>query len=41
MTLFEVMVEDWAFGIPEDDFVTENITFQALFMSMADEAESA
>ena len=41
MTLFEVMVEDWAFGIPEDDFVTENISFQALYMNMADEAESA
>lgn len=38
ITLYEVMVEDWALGIPEDDFVTENITFQALYMNMADES---
>jgi hypothetical protein len=39
VTLYEVMVEDWIYGIPEDDFVSENIAFQALYMSTADEAE--
>ena len=38
MTLYEVMIEDWVLGIPEDDFVTENMHFQALYMGMADEA---
>ena len=41
ITLYDVMVEEWAFGIPEDDFVTEDITFQALYMSASDEAEAA
>lgn len=41
ITLYDVMVEDWTFAIPEDDFVTENVRFQALYMSMADEAATA
>ena len=39
VTLYEVMVEEWIYTIPEDDFITENITFQALYTSMSDEAE--
>jgi hypothetical protein len=37
MTLYEVMIVDWVLAIPEDDFVTENMQFQALYMGMADE----
>lgn len=33
----KLKIEDRALGIPERDFVTEEVTFQAASMSMADE----
>jgi hypothetical protein len=37
MTLHDVKLETWAYTIPEDDFVAEAVTFQALYATVADE----
>jgi hypothetical protein len=30
VTVFNVRFDDWALVVPEDDFIMENVTFQAL-----------
>jgi hypothetical protein len=37
LTLHDVKLEHWNLSMPEDDFVMEAATFQALFVSMRDE----
>lgn len=37
--LHDVKFEDWAFSMPEDDFVLENVTFKALRINVRDEEE--
>jgi hypothetical protein len=37
LTLHDVKLEAWSYTIPEDDFVAEAITFQALYATVADE----
>jgi hypothetical protein len=37
LTLHDVKLESWAYTVPEDDFVAEAITFQALYATIADE----
>jgi hypothetical protein len=37
LTLHDVKLEAWAYGLPEDDFVTESVAFQALYATVADE----
>jgi hypothetical protein len=37
MTLHDVKLETWVYTIPEDDFVAEAVTFQALYATVADE----
>jgi hypothetical protein len=37
LTLHNVMIEDWAYTLPEQDFVLERVDFQALFITVADE----
>jgi len=37
LTLHDVKLESWAYTVPEDDFVAEAITFQALYATVADE----
>ena len=36
-----VKFQNWAFGMPEDDFVMENVTFQALSISVLDKEAPA
>jgi len=36
LTLHGVKFENWAFSVPEDDFVMENVTFKALFLEVDD-----
>lgn len=38
MTLHDVKIEGWTYAIPEDDFLMESIGFQALYLTVADEA---
>ena len=38
LTLYDVKFDRWAYGLPEDDFVMEDVGFQALYLSVADEA---
>lgn len=37
VTLHEVKIDSWVYGLPEDDFVMESVGFQALYLSVADE----
>ncbi|MEJ2200344.1 MAG: hypothetical protein P8X63_04925, partial [Desulfuromonadaceae bacterium] len=37
ITLHGVKVDQWNYNMPEDDFVLESATFQALFLTVADE----
>lgn len=37
VTLYEAKFENWAYTIPEDDFVLEEVSFQALYITTADE----
>ncbi len=37
VTLYDVKIDGWAFNLPEDDFVMESISFQALYLSVQDE----
>ncbi len=37
VTLYDVKIDGWAFHLPEDDFVMESISFQALYLSVQDE----
>ena len=38
ITLHEVKIGNWGFNMPEDDFLMEQISFQALYLSVQDEA---
>jgi hypothetical protein len=38
LTLHDVRLESWVYGMPEDDFVAESVGFQALYATVADEA---
>jgi hypothetical protein len=38
VTLHDVKVDAWQYGMPEDDFVMESVGFQALYMTVADAA---
>lgn len=40
VTLYGVKLDNWAFDIPEDDFVMEKVGFQALWVGVADEEAS-
>jgi hypothetical protein len=37
VTLHDVKFDTWAYDMPEDDFLMEQVTFQALFLSVEDE----
>jgi len=36
LTVHGVKLEDWAYSLPEDDFVMESVTFKGLFISVED-----
>ena len=36
LTLHDVKISQWNYHMPEDDFVMESLSFQALFMTVAD-----
>jgi hypothetical protein len=38
LTLHDVRIESWVYGLPEDDFVAESVGFQALYATVGDEA---
>lgn len=38
MTLHGVKIDSWTYDMPEDDFLMESVSFQALFMTTGDEA---
>ena len=38
ITLHDVKLDTWTYGMPEDDFVMESVGFQALYMTTADAA---
>jgi len=37
ITLHQVKLEQWGYTMPEDDFIMETASFQALYMTVADE----
>jgi hypothetical protein len=40
LTVHGVKLENWAYDLPEDDFVMESVTFKGLFISVEDREES-
>jgi hypothetical protein len=38
ITLHDVKIGNWTYTIPEDDFLMEEVSFQALYLSVEDEA---
>ena len=38
ITLHDVKIGNWVYAIPEDDFLMEEVNFQALYLSVEDEA---
>lgn len=36
LTVYGVKMDDWAYDLPEDDFVMESVTFQGLYISVED-----
>jgi hypothetical protein len=38
ITLHDVKIDSWTYQMPEDEFVMERTSFQALYLSVADEA---
>lgn len=36
ITVHGVKLENWAYNLPEDDFIMESVTFKGLFISVAD-----
>lgn len=38
VTLHGVKIDNWNYGMPEDDFVMESVSFQALYLTVADAA---
>ncbi len=39
VTLHDVKIESWALTMPEDDFLLESVGFQALYLTVQDEAK--
>lgn len=37
LTLHDVKLESWVYTLPEDDFLMESVSFQALYLTVADE----
>jgi hypothetical protein len=37
ITLHGVKLDQWSYNVPEDDFIVESASFQALFLTVADE----
>ncbi len=37
LTLHDVKLESWVYAMPEDEFLAEALTFQALYVTVADE----
>ena len=37
LTVHGVKLENWAYALPEDDFIMESVAFQGLFISVEDE----
>lgn len=37
LTLHEVKIDSWVVDVPEDEFVMESVSFQALYLSVSDE----
>lgn len=37
VTLHDVKIDNWSYHLPEDDFLMEEVSFQALYLSVADE----
>jgi hypothetical protein len=37
VTLHDVKIDGWAYNLPEDDFLLESVSFQALYLSVEDE----
>ena len=37
ITLHGVKIEQWSYTVPEDDFIVESATFQALYLTVGDE----
>lgn len=37
LTLYGVKIDGWSYGVPEDDFVLEQVSFQAMNLSVTDE----
>lgn len=40
VTVHDVKIENWVYDMPEDAFVVENAHFQALYLTVADEASA-
>ncbi|HEX6071217.1 MAG TPA: hypothetical protein VFZ18_15395 [Longimicrobiaceae bacterium] len=38
ITLYDVKIDGWVYAMPEDDFLMESVGFQALYLTVADEA---
>lgn len=38
VTLHDVKIDDWVYNMPEDDFLLESVSFQALYLTVEDEA---
>ena len=38
LTLHDVKIDNWVYGLPEDDFLLESLSFQALYLTVQDEA---
>lgn len=38
LTLHDVKMDQWVYTIPEDDFVLESVSFQALYLTVQDES---
>jgi hypothetical protein len=37
LTLHDVKIDNWVYVLPEDDFLLESVSFQALYLSVQDE----
>jgi hypothetical protein len=40
LTIHSVKFENWAYSLPEDDFVMESVTFKGLFITVEDKEKS-
>lgn len=38
VTLHDVKIDNWVYNMPEDDFLLESVSFQALYLTVEDEA---